>query len=75
MTWDQFKRGYLRFALGWCQMGFSASAMVALLIWGLDYTTWALVAFATLATALSRWLYSSPPTNNRSPRSDHVRHH
>ena len=61
MTWEQFKWGYLRLALGWCQMGFSASAVVALALTGFSETTVALVATSLAATAASRWLYSGRP--------------
>lgn len=73
MTWEEFKGGYLRLALGWCQMGFSATAMVALILFGLAETTIALAVMSMLATAISRWLYSgrsssgtAPPTRNDS---------
>lgn len=70
MTWDHFKWGYLRLALGWCQMGFSASAMVALATTGFSDATTALIAMSLVATAVSKWLYSGrPPPGTTTPAS------
>ena len=67
MTWEQLKWGYLRLALGWCQMGFPASAMVALILFGLTEATIAVAVAATVATAISRWLYRGQAPSAAAP--------
>jgi hypothetical protein len=58
--------GWFRLAFGVLQMTLALASVVALLTVGLRPMTWGLVASATAATLLSRWLYRIRPSNDHA---------